>query len=96
MSGLDKIKLNRRQILNIATKYGAKHLRVFGSTVRNEDQPDSDIDFLVEMQPGHDLLDLIGLGQALELILHKKIDIVSEDGLNPHIKDRILEEVVSI
>ncbi len=96
MSGLDIIKQNRIPILAAATRYGAEHLRVFGSVIRHEERPDSDIDFLVTMQPGHDLLDLIALGQELEALLHKKTDIVSENALSPYLKDRILHEAVAI
>jgi len=96
MSGLEIIKQNRMQILSIAMRHGAERVRAFGSVVRQEEQPDSDIDFLVKMQKGHDLLDLIGLGQELENLLHKKTDIVSEEELSPYLKTRILQEAVFI
>lgn len=71
-------------------------MRAFGSVVRNEDRTDSDIDLLVTMQPGRDLLDLIALGQELEELLHKKTDIMSEEELDPYLRDQILQEAVTI
>lgn len=96
MSGLEKIKQHRARIIAIATRYGAGHLRAFGSVVRNEDRADSDIDFLVTMQPGHDLLDIVALAQELEELLHQKTDVISDEEVSPYLKDRILKEAVAI
>jgi len=96
MSGLEKIKQNRTQILAIALKNGADHLRVFGSVARNEDRPDSDVDFLVTMLPGHDLLDMIALSQDLEDLLHQKTDVVSDEEVSPFLRTRIFEEAVAV
>jgi predicted nucleotidyltransferase len=96
MSGIEKIKQNREQILAIASRYGAGHLRAFGSVVRNQDRPDSDIDFLATMAPGYDLFDMIALARELEELLHQKADVVSDEELSPYLKERILHEAVAI
>jgi predicted nucleotidyltransferase len=96
MSGLDKIRQHRTRIMAIAARYGAGHLRAFGSVVRNEDRPDSDIDLLVTMQPGRDLLDLVALAQELEALLHQKTDVISDAEISPYLKDRIHQEAVAI
>ena len=96
MSGLDKIKQNRKQILGIALRNGADHLRVFGSVARNADGPDSDIDFLVSMLPGRDLLDMVVLEQELGEILHRKVDVVSDDEVSPYLRAHIFEEAVAV
>ena len=96
MSGLDKIKQNREQILAIALRNGAGHLRVFGSVARNTDRPDSDVDFLVSMLPGYDLLDMVALEQELEEVLHQKADVVSDDEISPYLRERVLEEAVAV
>lgn len=93
---MDKIKLNRAQILAIAARYGAAQLRAFGSVVRNEDRPDSDIDLLVNMQPGRDLFDMVAMSRELEELLHQKTDILSDEELSPYLKERILREAVAI
>ena len=48
----------REDILRIAEKHGAFNVRVFGSVARGEAGPDSDVDFLVELEPTRSLLDL--------------------------------------
>lgn len=79
-----------------AKRYGAERLRAFGSTACGDDRSDSDIDLLVTMQPGRDLLDVVAFGQELEALLHKKADIVSEEALSPYLRDQILREAVAI
>ncbi len=82
----------REQILSLAAKYGASHVRVFGSVVFGTADKDSDVDFLVDMQPGRSLFDMGGLLVELQELLHHKVDIVTENGLHWYIKDRILKE----
>ncbi len=60
------IKERREEILRIAARHGAHNVRVFGSVVRGEARPDSDVDFLVDMDPGQTLLDMGGLLMELE------------------------------
>src|SRR5260370_41587010 len=66
----------RHLILNIAARHGAKRIRVFGSVARGEARPDSDVDFLVELEPGRSLLDLSGLILDLEEALGREVDVV--------------------
>lgn len=87
---------NREQILKIAEAYGAYNVRVFGSVARGEETPQSDIDFLVDLQPGRSLLDLGGLLYDLQDLLKTDVDVVTENGLRPRIKDKILKEAVAI
>lgn len=96
MSGLENIRQHRAQIVALAARHGAGQLRAFGSVVRNEDRPDSDVDFLVTMQPGRDLLDLVALAQELEELLQQKTDVVSDEEISPYLRDRILQEAVAI
>jgi uncharacterized protein len=51
----------RATILGIAAKYGARNVRVFGSTVRGEAADTSDVDILVDLEAGRSLLDQVGL-----------------------------------
>ena len=68
----------RNDILRIAMTHGAGNIRVFGSAARGEDLPDSDLDLLVEMDAGRSLLDLVALGQDLEDLLERKVDVLSD------------------
>ncbi len=54
---------NRDEILRLAAKRGARNVRVFGSVARGESDAASDLDFLVDLEPGRSLLDLAGLQQ---------------------------------
>jgi predicted nucleotidyltransferase len=86
----------RDEIAKIAATHGARNIRVFGSVARGEADEKSDIDFLVEMEPGRSLLDLGGLLMDLQEVLGRDVDVVTERGLNPRIRDRVLREAVSL
>ena len=88
------VKEKRDEILQIAEKYGAKNVRIFGSVARGEADSKSDIDFLVEMEPGRSLFDAGGLLMELQELLGCNVDVVTEKGLRHRIRDRVLEEAV--
>jgi predicted nucleotidyltransferase len=92
---LEKIYSYRQQIQDLADQYGAYHIRIFGSVVRKNANPDSDIDFLVDFQP-HSLLDRIRLSSELSELLGHPVDIVQEKNLHPHILIEILKEAISL
>jgi predicted nucleotidyltransferase len=82
----------KKEILNIAAKHGARNIRIFGSVVRGEARPDSDVDFLVDMEPGRTLFDVGGLLMDLRDLLGIEVDVVTEQGLKARIRDRVLKE----
>ncbi len=86
------LRQRRREIVEIAAKHGAHNLRVFGSVARGEESPDSDIDLLVDMEPGRSLLDLAGFNADLRDLLGRPVDIVTEASLYWLIRRRILKE----
>ena len=86
----------RPQIDEIARRRGAVRLRIFGSVARGTDDEKSDVDFLVDLEPGRSLLDLGGLGMALQELLGTKVDVVTPNGLKPRIRARVLEEAVPL
>ena len=90
------LKSHREEILRIAAGHGARHVRVFGSTVHDEAGPDSDVDVLVDLEPGRSLLDLGGLLMNLEELLGCRVDVVTEAGLHWYIRDRVLREAVPL
>ena len=94
---LDQVVLpNREKILKTAAQYGARNVRVFGSVARRQDDADSDIDFLVEMEPGRSLFDRGGLLMELEELLNTKVDVVTEKGLKERIRERVLNEALPL
>ena len=90
------LKSRREEILSIAARHGARNVRVFGSVARGEDDDKSDIDLLVEFESGRSLLDHAGLWLELQDLLGCKVDVVSERGIKPRIRDRVLREAVPL
>ena len=90
------LKAKREEILEVCARYGARQVRVFGSVARGEADEQSDIDFLVELEPGRTLLDLGGLQYDLEQLLGRRVDVVTERGLKPRIRERVLREAVPL
>ena len=90
------LKEKREAILCICAKHGAHNVRVFGSVARGEADEQSDIDLLVDMEPGRSLLDLGGLLMDLQALLGQKVDVVTERGLKPRIRERVLAEAVAL
>lgn len=86
----------RAMILNLAAIHGARNVRVFGSVSRGEAGPQSDIDILVDLEPGRSLMDLGGLLMDLEDLLGRKVDVVTEKGLHWYIRDKVLKEAVRL
>jgi predicted nucleotidyltransferase len=93
---LDQIRKKRSRILAIAGRHGATNLRVFGSVARGETGPESDLDLLVELEPGRSLLDHIALIQGLEEDLDCRVDVVTETALKERYKKRIFNEAVPL
>jgi len=86
----------REDIMRAAQKHGARNVRVFGSVARGDDGPESDVDFLVDMEPGRSLLDMGGLLMDLREMLGRNVDVVTERGLKTRIRDRVLEEAIPL
>jgi len=86
----------RAQIVAAAAGRGAHNVRVFGSVARGDERYDSDIDFLVDFEPGRSLLDLTGLWFDLETVLGCRVDVVSSRGLNPRLASEVMRDAVSL
>lgn len=85
------LQQKKKEILAVAREHGLLNIRVFGSVARGEDTPESDIDFLVDLEKGRSLFDLGGLIKLQDL-LGRKVDIVTERGLHWYLRDKILKE----
>ncbi|MGA9057498.1 MAG: nucleotidyltransferase family protein [Terriglobia bacterium] len=86
----------RDEIQRIATKHDARNIRVFGSVARGEARNDSDIDFLVDTGPVTSSWFPAGLVLDLEDVLGCKVEVVTEKGLSPFLKERVLQEAVPL
>jgi hypothetical protein len=82
----------RAEMRRIAEQHGVVRVRVFGSRARDDETPASDVDLLVDLAPDRDLLDLIGFKLDLEDLLGCGVDVVTEAGLSPYLRDQILRE----
>ncbi len=96
MGAKEILKSKREDILRIAAKYGANNVRVFGSVARGEAGPESDVDLLIELEPGRSLLDHVALLQDLEDFLSLKVGVVNEKALHHCIRDRVLREATPL
>jgi predicted nucleotidyltransferase len=77
-------------------KKACHNFRVFGSVATGENRPDSDVDFLVDLDGGRGLLDLGGLVSDLRDLLGVEVDLVEAGGIHPYIRERVLAEAVPL
>jgi predicted nucleotidyltransferase len=96
MTTEELLTIKRSEILALARKYGARNVRIFGSVARGEARPDSDIDFLVELEPGRSLFDLGGFVYEMRNLLGVEVDVVTENGLRQRIRARVIREAIPL
>lgn len=77
-------------------RFKVERIGLFGSFVREDQGPASDIDFLVRFQEGADLIDFVGLAQFLEEKLGQKVDVVPETALRHELKESVLKQVAYV
>ncbi|MFN0118882.1 MAG: nucleotidyltransferase family protein [Blastocatellia bacterium] len=90
------LREKREEILRLSARHGAGNVRVFGSVARDQARPDSDLDLLVELEPGRNLFDLTALRIELEELLGRRVDVVTEQSLYWLLRRRILREAVAL
>ena len=86
------INQHRAEILAIAERHGLRDVRVFGSMARGDAGDDSDVDLLVSLPPDKTGLALGGLLMDVQNLLHRRVDVATEKGLHPLMRDRVLQE----
>ncbi|OPX67724.1 MAG: Nucleotidyltransferase domain protein [Methanoregulaceae archaeon PtaB.Bin056] len=90
------LKENRREILKIASRYGAMDIRLFGSVAKRSATETSDIDFLVTLEPGRTLFDLGGLAYELEQLLGRHVDVATRPILRKEVRERVENEAIPL
>jgi len=96
MDRLHQVRSRRETILQLAAKYGIRRVRLFGSVARGNAGPESDLDVLVDFEPGRSLLDQVGFEQDLEALLGCRVEVVAEGGISPYLEARILHEATPL
>lgn len=89
---VDTLILRRGEILQIAHRHGVTRVRVFGSIERGEARPDSDVDLLVDVGPNPSPWFPGGLIADLEALLHRRVQVVTEAGLDALVREAVLAE----
>lgn len=86
------LRRRREEILAAAARHGAHNVRVYGSVARGEADERSDVDFLVDFEPGRSLFDLVRLIEELKVLLGRHVDVVTEEELRPRNRSQILAD----
>ena len=95
--GIDEIITEHREkILSLAAKYGASHIRVFGSVADGTADEKSDVDFLVDLEKGRSLFDLGGLLMDLQKLLGRNVDVATANCLRSRIRENVLKQAISL
>ncbi|HYL75580.1 MAG TPA: nucleotidyltransferase family protein [Bryobacteraceae bacterium] len=86
--------VDQTSLAEVCRRYGVKELSLFGSTVRGEMRPESDIDIMVEFEPGVriGLIKFESLAEELEALAGRKVDLVTKRGLKPWIRPEVLKD----
>jgi len=84
------------RIRELARRHGIEKVRLFGSQARGDAGPESDVDLLIRFGPGRGFRELMDFCDDVEEALHRKVDVVVEDGLSPRIRERVLSEAVAL
>lgn len=86
------IETHRKELLAIAARYGVTNVRVFGSMARGDADEGSDVDLLVTLPPGVSGLALGGLLMDAQELIGRRVDVTTDDGLHPLIRERVRKE----
>jgi uncharacterized protein len=93
---IESLRPFRHKMLALAAHHGARNVRVFGSVARAEANANSDLDLLIDVEPGRTLLDVIALEQDLEQLLGRRVEVLTDGGLSPYLRHRILAEAAPL
>lgn len=84
--------IDLEKVIEVCRAHGTRRIALFGSFVRGEAGPDSDVDLIVDFDRPTGFLALVRLERELSEVLGRKVDLLTEKGISPHLRDRILNE----
>jgi len=91
------IDIDPERLVELCRRHGIRRLAIFGSAARGELSPDSDIDVLVEFQPGHEVgLQFIAIQDELSSLVGREVDLNTPGFLSPHFRNRVTAEAIPI
>jgi len=94
---IDSLLIDKRaDVLRIAQEHGATRVRIFGSFARGTARPDSDVDLLIDFEPGRNLLDLVAVKQDIEDLLDRPVHVLTEAAISPFMRDAILRDATPL
>lgn len=86
----------REEIKEIVARHGGRSIAIFGSVARGDERPDSDIDFLVDLEPDARPIEILSIGVELEETLGVKVDVGTPASLRSHLRDEVVAEAVPL
>lgn len=88
-----KIQLDKEKIAEFCKRHHIRRLALFGSVLRDDFRPDSDVDVLVEFEPGHvPGWEFFSMQDELSELLKRKVDLNTPGFLSRYFRDRVMEE----
>lgn len=94
---LDILKQRHEELRQVCRQYGAHRISVFGSVARGEETPESDIDVLVDLPRGYNMLtQRLPLTRRLAEITGRRLDLIPEHELSPHLRQSVMAEAVEL
>ena len=93
---LDDVRAHREEIVRVGERFGVRNIRVFGSVARGTSHQDSDLDLLIDVDPGHGYFDMAGFALEIEELLGVFTQVATVGGLKTRICHRVLGEAVPV
>lgn len=90
------VELHREEIKSIVTRHSGTSVRLFGSVARGDEHPGSDIDLLVDLEPGARPFEILSIGVELEEALGASVDVGTTASLRARIRDEVLAEAIPL
>lgn len=93
---LESLLDKRSELIAAARRHGASNIRLFGSVVRGEETPSSDVDLLVDLAEERGFDDYLALAEELETLIGRKVDLVTSRGMSPFLRPLIEREALPL
>ncbi len=93
---LDSLLEKRSELVAVARRHGATNVRLFGSVVRGEETPSSDLDILVDLAEDRGFEDFLALAEELEALTGRRVDLLTSRGVSPFLRPIIDREAVAL